>query len=117
MFKSGRHPVDFSRSKTKSRRFPAPAGHCTPHLRRDPVRFGSLYIEIPSHLQSQFQRGRGVVQINRRAEDARFDIGRRRIEIIGRGQPPTAWPRIKKAVVAQMIVCVRNQNVEYDPSP
>lgn len=40
-----------------------------------------------------------------------------RIEVIGRGQPPTVRAGIEEGVITQVVIRVGNQNIEDDTSP
>jgi hypothetical protein len=58
----------------------------------------------------------GVVLVDRERVDARPDVGRDGVEIERGGQPPSTG-LVQEAVVAQVIVDIRDQHVEHDAPP
>jgi hypothetical protein len=68
-----------------------------------------VQFEISRHLHRQREGGRAFILVDRYAQDARLDVCRLRVEIIGRRQAPALLPRVERPVVAEVVVGVGNQ--------
>ena len=53
---------------------------------------------------SQSERGGIVILVDRGREDARLDVGRYRVEVIGRREAPAIRAFVEKTVIAQVVV-------------
>lgn len=62
--------------------------------------------------ERRLNRSRTVVLIDGGGENARVDIEWHGVEVVGRGKPPASG-LIQEAVIAQMVVAVRDENIEY----
>lgn len=68
--------------------------------------------EIPRSLLQKIERTGALVEVDIRREHARLEICWRRIEIIGRREPPSGLAEPKETVIAQVIVDIGNQHIE-----
>jgi hypothetical protein len=84
------------------------------NLGRNRVRGAGIDLEIIRHLPRALQRCGSGLKIDRGRQDARLDVGRNRIEIVGGCEPPAVGTGVEKAEVAEMIIGIRDQDAEYD---
>ena len=66
--------------------------------------------------KGQFKGSGAVIFVNGGGENARLDVERHGVEVIGSSQPPATFD-VEKAMIAEMIVAVRNQDIEHDAPP
>jgi hypothetical protein len=73
--------------------------------------------EVFGNAQRQFNRRIATLFINERRQNAWPKLHRNRIQVVGRRQSPALIARIEIAMIAQMIICIRDQNGEDNPPP
>ena len=83
----------------------------------DLARCTRIEAEIRGDTQGKLEGCRVVVAINRRGQHTGPDIRGDRIEIVGRREAPAIGPGLEKAVIAEMVVRVGDENVEDDAAP
>src|SRR5437879_7041762 len=87
MFKCRRHAVDFAFGETMPCGFVAPLRDGLTDLCGYFAGLAKVQFEISRHLHCQRERGRVVVFVDRGAENARLDVGWRRVEVVSDIKP------------------------------
>src|SRR5260370_27361799 len=82
MLKCRRRGVDFGFRETMPCGFVAPLRDGLTNLCGYFAGLASVQFEISRQLHRQRERGRGVVFVDRGAENARLDVGRHRVEVV-----------------------------------
>ena len=83
---------------------------------RDLARLFRDKTKLRRHRPDRVLRGSRIRVVDGERVHARSDVGGHRIDVIGRRQSPAA-SIVEEAVVSQMIVGVRHQDVEHQPAP
>src|ERR1019366_5667831 len=109
------HPADFARTGIEARGDLAP-GRCDGgHFLYDRLRLRRTETEELRGRYDEAEVACSLVQVDVGGQDALAHIDRRRIEVVGRRQGPAAAPGPEEAMIAQMVVDVRDQDVEDHP--
>ena len=111
------HPVYLLVQQAKLRRHCAPPGDGTRDFPGNRAGFVRARIEIRRRLERNIHGCGGVCEINRRAEEARFQVGGRGIQVVGRRKPPASVALVNKRVIAQVIISIRRHDIEHDAPP
>lgn len=67
--------------------------------------------------QNLFVRSSWLYFVHLFDQDARLYVGRHRVQIVGRREPPARLPFVEKTVIAQMVVGIGDQDIEHHPLP
>ena len=116
MLEGARHAGDFGGPGAGFLRGLSPCGRHRRDIFDDGARCGEAEAEILRRRLEKVDRTGAFVEINVRRQHTRFEIGRYGIEVVGRGERPSRFAQPEEAVVAQVIVDIRDQDVEDDTS-
>src|SRR5437588_7742350 len=96
------HAVDFSSPYAEALGLIPPRSDSLAYFVRDSASHLVVDSEILGDLEGKFERCCLILIIHRQAQDAWPNIGRRRVEVIGRRQPPASRAFPQETVIAQM---------------
>ena len=104
MFESRRHAVDLGFAEAMPSGFVAPFRHGLADFRSDRASLAVIETEISGDLKGESEGSGVVVLVDGRAEDAWFDVGRHRVEVVGGRQAPAGLAFVEKSMIPEMVV-------------
>src|SRR5450759_2438017 len=115
MLEGARHPADLALPGVEAHSDVAPRRRDGCHFLDDRLRVRRTETEVLRRRYDEGEVARSLVEVDVGGQNALAHVDRRRIEVVDRRQGPATPPGPEEAVVPQMVVDVRDQDVEDHP--